>query len=301
MSANRGVQSRQFKASARNLAGYIGGVKATDHPFLLTQPARRPLWPLLVWLAALAFALVFALATPRLAQAQAQAQAVPGFINQVIPQAVALARQAALVTAPQQARIQIEPGALDPRLNLAPCVRVEAFMWPGVSPWGRTRVGLRCAEGQVRWRVSLPMTVQVWAPGVVMRADLPAGAKLAAEHLGRAQIDWADGLGTAVERIDLALGRQLARPLVAGQGLRSTDLQARQWFARGETVRVQVNGSGFAIVANGEALNPGLEGQLVRVRMAPGGAAELGQEPAAGGGRVITGTAVGERRVEVQL
>jgi flagellar basal body P-ring formation protein FlgA len=279
MSANRGVHCRQFKASPCTPAGYIGGVKPTVRLLLSACLA------------------LLALAAPPLALAQ-PLQAMPDFITQALPQAVALARQAAAVVAPPQARVQVEPGVLDPRLNLAPCGRVESFLWPGVSPWGRTRVGLRCLDGQVRWRVSLPLTVQVWAPGVVLRADLPAGTKLAAEHLGRADMDWAAGPGTAVEHIEKALGRQLVRPLAAGQGLRSTDLQARQWFARGETVRVQVSGAGFSIVADGEALNPGLEGQLVRVRMVTDAVQE---GAAAGGGRVITGTAVGERRVEVQL
>jgi flagellar basal body P-ring formation protein FlgA len=277
MSANKGVQCRQFKASTGSTTDYIDGVK----------PTVRLLLP--AWLA------VLALGAPQLAAAQAQP--TPDFISQALPQAVALARQAAAVLAPPGARVQVEPGMLDPRLNLAPCARVESFLWPGVSPWGRTRVGLRCTEGQVRWRVSLPLTVQVWAPGVVLRADLPAGTRLAVEHLARANIDWAAGPGTAFEHIDKAVGRQLARPLATGQGLRSTDLQARQWFARGETVRVQVSGAGFSIVADGEALNPGLEGQLVRVRMS----ADSTQESATPRGRVITGLAVGERRVEVQL
>jgi flagellar basal body P-ring formation protein FlgA len=277
MSANRGVQGCQFEASPRAVADYIGGVKPVFHLVLSASLAT------------------LVLAAPL--QAAAQAQATPEFIHQALPQAVTLARQAATVMAPPQARVQVDPGTLDPRLALAPCGRVESFLWPGVSPWGRTRVGLRCVEGQVRWRVSLPMTVQVWAPGVVLRADLPAGTKLAAEHLGHAEVDWAAGTGTPIEHIKTALGRQLVRPLAAAQGLRSTDLQARQWFGRGETVRVQVSGAGFSIVADGEALNPGLEGQLVRVRMTPDGA----QENASAGGRVITGIAVGERRVEVQL
>jgi flagellar basal body P-ring formation protein FlgA len=283
MSANRGVQSRQFNALRPAAAGYIDGVKPTVHHLLR------------FWRALLAPGVLLALMAPQLVTAQTQA--MPDFINTALPQAVALARQAAAALAPAQARVQVEAGVLDSRLSLAPCARVESFLWPGVSPWGRTRVGLRCAEGQVRWRVSLPVTVQVWAPGVVLRADLPAGTRLAAEHLGRADIDWAAGQGTAFEQIDKALGRQLARPLAAGQGLRSTDVQARQWFARGETVRVQVNGAGFSVVADGEALSPGLEGQLVRVRMPADGA----PDSVAPGGRVITGTAVGERRVEVQL
>jgi flagellar basal body P-ring formation protein FlgA len=229
-------------------------------------------------------------------QAQSRPQ-MPDFIQQVLPQAIALARQAASVHAPPQARVLVEAGQLDPRLNLAPCGRVETALLPGVPAWGRSRVGLRCTDGQARWSVSLPMTVQVWAAAVVLRADLPAGTRLAPEHLAKAEIDWAAG-GGAFDKPDVLAGRTLARPVAAGSALRNVDLQTRQWFARGDTVQVQVAGAGFAIVADGQALSPGLEGQAVRVRM---GGEPSSSDASASSGRIVVGKPVGERRVEIQL
>jgi flagella basal body P-ring formation protein FlgA len=52
-------------------------------------------------------------------------------------------------------------------------------------------------------------------------------------------------------------------------------------------VTVQVVGSGFSIASEGQAMAPGMEGQDVKVRF--------------DSGRVVTGRAVGERRVEVLL
>jgi hypothetical protein len=51
----------------------------------------------------------------------------------------------------------------------------------------------------------------------------------------------------------------------------------------------------------GEALNPGLEGQLVRVRVAGGTGTEATADASGNTGRVVVGKAVGERRVEVEL
>ncbi|NZD58911.1 hypothetical protein HZU83_19715 [Sphaerotilus montanus] len=45
--------------------------------------------------------------------------------------------------------MEVLPGQLDPRLRLAPCQQIDAYLPPGSTPWGRTRVGLRCPSG---WR-----------------------------------------------------------------------------------------------------------------------------------------------------
>jgi flagella basal body P-ring formation protein FlgA len=79
----------------------------------------------------------------------------------------------------------------------------------------------------------------------------------------------------------------LARPLAAGDTLREQDLRARQWFAAGDTVRIVAGGTGWRIDSEGQALGPGIEGQSVRVRTESG--------------RIVSGIAVADRRVEVAL
>ncbi len=204
-----------------------------------------------------------------------------------IAQAVQLAEQAALALAPAGARILVVPGTLDGRVQLAPCQQVQAFLPAGTPAWGRSRVGLRCTQGPVAWQVYLPVTVQVLAPAVVAAAPLPAGAQLGSTQLTLAEVDWAAGPGTASAHTQSLEERVLARPLAAGQAVRSTDLKARQWFAAGETVHIVAKGSGFAVSAEGQAMNPGLDGQPVRVRTESG--------------RVVVGLPVGQRRVELSL
>jgi len=206
---------------------------------------------------------------------------------QDVAEATTLAGQAARALAPAGARIVVLPGALDARLRLAPCARVQAFLPAGVAAWGRSRVGLRCVQGSVAWQVHLPVTVQVWAPAVVAESPLPAGAQLDASQLLVSEVDWAAGATAAhTKAADLA-GRVLARPLSAGQAVRVTDLRPRQWFALGETVQIVAQGSGFAVQAEGQALGAGIEGQTVRVRTESG--------------RIVTGLAAGQRRVELSL
>jgi flagella basal body P-ring formation protein FlgA len=156
-----------------------------------------------------------------------------------------------------------------------------------VPAWGRTRIGLRCSEGPTRWNVFLPVTIQVWAPAMVLATPLPAGARLTDSQLLRAEVDWGSAALPVFVQAEALVGRTLARAMPAGQALHGGDLQARQWFAMGETVRIVASGDGFSITAEGQALSAGLEGQAARVRT--------------DSGRVLVGRAVGERRVEVGL
>jgi flagella basal body P-ring formation protein FlgA len=190
------------------------------------------------------------------------------------------------VEMPPGARLEVEVGSLDPRLKLAPCARITPYLPNGMRLWGRARVGLRCDEG-ARWNVFLSVTIKVFAPAWSAARELPAGTVVDASHLALEEVDLAADPGVPIGQPQVAIGRTLVRALHAGQAVRQSDLKARQWFAAGDTVRVLTTGSGFAISADGQALNPGIEGQPVKVRTE--------------GGRILSGRPVGERRIEVAL
>lgn len=199
----------------------------------------------------------------------------------------ALAQSGARAGAPAEARIEVELGQLDPRLRLAACQNVQPYLPHGLRMWGRTRIGLRCVDGQARWNVSLPVTVRVFARALVATAALPAGAVLAQGELQLAEVDVAAESGQVFTDAAQLEGRSLQRPLAVGEVLRAPDLKQRRWFASGERVQVLGTGEGYTIASEGVAMEPGLEGQDVRVRFE--------------NGRTVTGRAVGERRVEVVL
>ena len=184
-------------------------------------------------------------------------------------------------------RIEVVLGRLAPHLKLAPCQRIVAYLPAGTRPLGRTRMGLRCAQGATPWNVSLPVTVHLWGPSLVASTALPAGTVLAERHLMAAEVDLAERADAAIVAAPQALGRTLARGLAAGEALRRSDLKTRQWFNTGDTVRVVAVGAGYAVSSEGQALGPGLEGQTARVRTESG--------------RIVTGIAAGERRIEVAL
>jgi flagella basal body P-ring formation protein FlgA len=194
--------------------------------------------------------------------------------------------QQAVAGMPARTRVQVDVGAFDPRLKLAPCARATPYLPAGTRLWGRVQLGLRCAEG-ARWNVYLPVTVKVFAKAWTVNQPLALGTVLAAEHLHLDELDIAAEPSPAILHAQAALGRPLARALKPGQALREADLKARQWFAAGDTVRIVTTGAGFAISADGQALGNGIEGQPVKVRTE--------------GGRVVVGRATATRQVEVSL
>jgi flagella basal body P-ring formation protein FlgA len=182
-------------------------------------------------------------------------------------------------------RVEVLVGSLDKRLRLAPCGRVEPYLPAGTRLWGRTRIGLRCAQGNTPWNVYLPLTVRVFGPGLTAAATLPAGTVLSHADLRPGEVDLAEAFAPVV-LAESAVGRTLARSMSAGQTLHQSDLRARQWFAAGETVQITSVGPGFRVSGEGQALGPGLEGQPARVRTESG--------------RVVVGVAVADRQLEVR-
>lgn len=215
----------------------------------------------------------------------AAALAQPATLQDWQAQIQQLAQQAARVM-PAGTRVEVDVGALDPRLKLAPCARITPYLPAGARLWGRAQVGLRCTEG-ARWSVFLPVTVKVFTQTWTVNQALAVGTVLSAEHLQLEELDVAAEPSPVITQPQAAIGRPLARAVRPGQALREADLKPRQWFAAGDTVRILSSGRGFAITAEGLALSPGIDGRTAKVRTE--------------GGRVVMGRATGTRQVEVIL
>ncbi len=239
----------------------------------MESPCR---WPLC--------ALLLALLTAAFAARAESTERLGAELDQQIRQLTLAATRAA---GPGVTRVEVAVGNLDPRLHLAACARIEPYLPPSATLWGRSRIGLRCLEGPSRWNVFLPITVKVYGPALVAAAALPAGSTLGPGDLASAEIDLAEEPAPALTDSAVALGRVLARAVRPGQGLRQTDLRVRQWFAAGETVQIRASGAGFSVSGEGQALTNGIEGQPARVRIE--------------GGRTVTGLPVGQHRVELAL
>ena len=184
-------------------------------------------------------------------------------------------------------RMEVSVGALDSRLRLAPCARVEPYLPTGSRLWGRTRIGLRCVEGATAWNVYLPVTVKAFGPAWVLTGNVAPGTALTAADAIEAEVDWAAETAPVMANPDLWVGQVAARQLVAGQALRQSMVRAPQLFRAGAQVKVVAQGQGYAVASAGQAMSAGSAGQVVRVRM--------------DNGRIISGTVTEDGTINVTL
>jgi flagella basal body P-ring formation protein FlgA len=200
-----------------------------------------------------------------------------------LDQAVAAARPAGATPL----RLVVTVGALDSRLTLAPCGQVEPYTPPGTRLWGKTRLGLRCVDGNARWNVFLPVQVKAFGQAWVVRGDVPQGKVLDAGDAVQAEVDWAQENSPIVADMEGWLGQTSARQLSTGQPLRANMVRPSQVFQAGSMVRVVAQGAGFSVVSDGQALSAGVIGTQARVRVE--------------GGRILTGIVTDPRTVRVDL
>lgn len=184
-------------------------------------------------------------------------------------------------------RMEVVVGTLDPRLRLAPCARVEPYLPAGARLWGRTRLGLRCVEGQVQWNVFLPVTIKAWGPAWVLTGNVQSGKVLTAADAVQDEVDWAAESAAVLANQESWVGQVASRQLLAGQALRQSMVRPPELFRAGAQVRVVAQGAGYVITSAGQALSSGAAGQAVRVRM--------------DNGRIISGTVSEDGAVEVAL
>jgi flagella basal body P-ring formation protein FlgA len=183
-------------------------------------------------------------------------------------------------------RIEVEVGQLDPRLNLAPCGRTEAYLPSGARLWGKSQVGLRCVSGAF-WNVFVPVQVRVFGLALVTNRSIQAGQPLLQDDFREQELELTKEPGRPVLDIAALENKTLSRSVAGGVIVREDWLRAIPVIQSGDQVRVQATGTGFSITSEGFALNSATEGQQVRVR--------------AESGRVVTGIARHGRIAEIRL
>ena len=164
-------------------------------------------------------------------------------------------------------RMEVELGRLDPRLNLTPCARMEPYLPNGSKLWGRTRIAIRCLEGNRLWNVFLPVTVKAWGPAWVLTNNQSMGDVLQPQDAVQSEVDWAAETAAVIALPDDWVGQTAARPLMSGQTLRQGMVRPAQLFKPGAPVKLLAGGVGFQVTSYGQALSGGGPGQTVRVRM----------------------------------
>lgn len=185
-------------------------------------------------------------------------------------------------------RPEVVMGTLDPRLQLAPCARVEPYLPKGTQLWGRSRIGLKCIEGPVAWNVFLPITVKAWGPGWVVKRTIQANTPITLADVEQApEVDWAENRSPVLPQPEQWQGMLAAYTLMPGQTLRENNVRPPQAFGAGSQVKILAVGPGFQLTSSGQAMSTGYVGQVARVKLE--------------NGKVVSGKVRPEGSIEVSI
>ena len=165
-------------------------------------------------------------------------------------------------TLPGQVTIRV--GEIDRRIVLPACPEFEAFLPPGGKLFGNSTVGVRCPAGKKGWKLFVPVHVTVIANMLITGKPLQQGQVLHAEDLA-SQSGELTQTGILTD-LGQAVGKILKYSIGAGQVLKQDMLRAPYAVTQGQTVQLWVDGAGFRMHSEGQALSSAAEGQTVRVR-----------------------------------
>ncbi|WP_108448582.1 flagellar basal body P-ring formation chaperone FlgA [Halomonas sp. BN3-1] len=164
------------------------------------------------------------------------------------------------------------PGDLDiqvfpPAASLADCRQPEPFLpRAGSRLAGRVSVGLRC-EGERHRSRYLQAEITRLGERLVAARDIAPGERLSADMLTSERFDVSRLPSQALTDPQAAIGQIARRGIRQGQALSAHQLTSPKLVRRGEQVAVEASGRGFRISRQGEALEAGGLGDIVRVRV----------------------------------
>ncbi|NDP46976.1 MAG: flagellar basal body P-ring formation protein FlgA [Sulfuriferula multivorans] len=178
---------------------------------------------------------------------------------------------------PGKVSIQVK----QPRVDLPACSALDAFQPVGGRRIGRITVGVRCLAPSA-WTVYLSAQVSVVGSYAVTLQSLPANHILTPADFTLREGDLGSLPTDVVTNMDEMLGYRTVSGLAAGAPLRSVLLRPPLVVQQGQTTRVVLNGPGFSVQSEGQALANASRGDRVRVKTRSGqvisGIAQDGQQ-----------------------
>jgi len=178
---------------------------------------------------------------------------------------------------PGKITIQVKP----PRTALPACSALDAFQPAGSRNIGKITVGVRCLAPSP-WTVYLPAQVRVTGHYVVTRQPLPANHVLTADDITLREGDLGSLPADVVTDAAAILEYRAVSGLAAGAPLRNALLRPPLAVQQGQVTRLVLNGPGFSVQSEGQALANAGRGDRVRVKTRSGqvvsGVAHDGQQ-----------------------
>ncbi len=182
-------------------------------------------------------------------------------------------------------QIIVNLSKIDSRITLPQCPEMEPFIPTGGRLWGKTSIGVRC-NSQTPWTIYVQADIKIMADVLHAAQPITQGRPISSHDIVLQKVNLVQMPEGVLTDVMQAIGQIPRTNLTSGQPLRQHMLRAPYVILRGQKVKLHIQGQGFNISSEGQALADAAEGKIVQVRNESG--------------RVISGIAHGNSIVQVQ-
>jgi flagellar basal body P-ring formation protein FlgA len=164
------------------------------------------------------------------------------------------------------AKVTVNVGGLDPRLNLTQCANSHSLSVQDPNGnGGNVNVQVTCS-GLSGWTILVPAQVIVYRSMAIAGRDLPRGTLIVADDLKVEIVDMSQyRQGFSREPNDI-IGKELKYPVNKGDSFRTSVLDSPLVIKRGDEVSLEALAGGIQVIAKGTAVSDGRLGQMIRVK-----------------------------------
>ncbi|SNX59172.1 flagella basal body P-ring formation protein FlgA [Nitrosomonas ureae] len=169
-------------------------------------------------------------------------------------------------TASLPGHVTVNISQIDRHLVLPECPQLEPFIPVGNRLWGKTSIGVRCNSGIATWTIYVQAEINVMSNVLHTARPIATGQIITNEDIAPQNTNLTQLPEGILTDASLIVGKVAATNLPAGQPLRPQMLRAPYVILRGQTVSLVVQGRGFNIQSEGQALADAADGQVIQVR-----------------------------------
>jgi flagellar basal body P-ring formation protein FlgA len=157
-----------------------------------------------------------------------------------------------------------------PRLGaLPPCEAPEAFLPPGVRPWGRIAVGVRCNESPP-WTRFVAAHVALEASYYVAARPIAAGQTVTPADVAIRLGDLSALPASVVVDPAQLSGVVASNRIASGAPIRRELLRGVVLVQQGQSIKLVKRGAGFVASAEGKAMTDAAAGAVIQVKIQGG-------------------------------
>lgn len=149
--------------------------------------------------------------------------------------------------------------------KLTTCQHSQVFLPSGSRLRARMNVGIRCLAPEP-WVVYTQASLSVQGVYYVPTHTLKVGTTLSRDNLNERETDLLSLPSSVIFDENLLLGSITTQRITAGSPIKANALRSPDSIQRGQAVRLEARGIGFVATSEGQALQNGAPGALIKVR-----------------------------------